>query len=444
MYRFLITLLALAAGAASLGAAARGIIDTRDGRNLPAISIEGESLHGVTWMAQRNQPGTRVEIWDVLHVRYDGQMFDQYNSMARKLTPAQSRRLEEDAQSYLREGEKPPAYMSEVEWTRVQLTCRFYVARALALQEKWPEAAEKFADYLKAAEDRPIDGPLAATFRSAISGREITKAGGLHRLYLDGLEGLGLAYMAMKEPVKANELAFKPLQNLGAALASRTNKGEYYSWAIRALRTIAINAEENKEFKAASDAWDSLFKMAQAKDSGRPSRAQYEAMLKVGYMKVKEGELNEARTRFFGPISRWEAGAHSEDSVSNPKPPQAGWISADIAYLTAGSYVGQGMIDAARANRAEDWASALTNFSMALAVFRSDEEVRGMALLGAAHASSMLAQVNAAKPDVANLHARLAEKYLTELTTEVSRASSTRSEAIPEIEARIAKFKKKE
>jgi hypothetical protein len=141
-------------------------------------------------------------------------------------------------------------------------------------------------------------------------------------------------------------------------------------------------------------------------------------------------------------VNRWERSAHGEDQLGNPQPPRNGWISRDVAYYTAGSYLGQGLIEAAKAKSSAEWSAALKNFSMALAVFRSDDEIRSMALLGAAEATSMLAEANAGKPEVAANYAKLAEKYLMELTSQLPKTASAQSESVGEIEKRVAKLKK--
>lgn len=418
--------------------AAKGGIDTRDGKTTEAYAIDKETVSGVEWQRDRGQPGTRIELWDVDQVRYAVTGMDEYNGMARKLAGAKGSKLVQDANSFL--SGPAPAGLSADEWDRIQHSCRYYLAAGLALQGDHEGAVAKFIDYLKKCEEKPTPGGIRARFRSVVGGKDIAEAGGLHRLYLDGLTGLGLAYLALKDQTKANDQAFKPLIDLCAALASSSGKGQYYDWSLRALRALAGHGENNKDYKSAREAYDQLARIALQKEGGRPSRASNEAQLKVGFMQIREGDLGGARAKFFEAVRAWE-GAHN---VDNPAPPRNNWINPDVAYLTAGSYVGQGMVDAARAKSIPEWSSALTNFSTGLSVFRGDDEIRSMALLGAANAAANLAELNASKPEVASNYAKLAEKYASELTSQLPKSKAAQDELIAEIEKRVTKYKKEE
>jgi tetratricopeptide (TPR) repeat protein len=428
---------ALAALAAPVFAA-RGAIETRSGKIESAYAIDSETISGVNWQRERNQPGPRVELWDVLHVRYEGQTMDAYNGMARQLAGAKGQKMQQDASAMLKEN--APTGFSADEWARIQLACRYFLAAGLALQGSHDDAVARYIEYLKACDDKPASGGFRAKFKSAVSNKEIADAGGLHRLYLDGLTGLGMAYLARKEGAKANEQAFKPLIELCGSLAAASGKSQYFDWSLRALRSLARYSEDAKDFKGAREAYEQMVRIALQKEGGRQSRASAEAQLKVGYMQILEGDLGGARAKFYEATRAWEA-AHQTSSLQNPTPPRANWLNADVAYLTAGSYVGQGLVDSARAKTNNDWASALTNFSMALAVFRADDEIRSMALLGAANAASRLAELNGTKAEVASTYAKLAEKYLSELVSQLSKTKAANDALVPEIEKRITQFK---
>lgn len=442
MHTRLIVILAFALLAAGLGAATPATIELRNGGTLPpngqAYGIESETLYGVAWLVRRGTPGTpRVEIWDLQNIRYTLQGMDEFNGMARKVTGGQGKKLQEDAKSYL---DKPPAGLTPEELVRMQLACRYYLAVGLALQSNHEEAVAKFTEYLKEAESNTVVVLAKAKFRSPFSGKDIANAAGLHRLYLDGLKRLGLSYLALKDLQKANDLAFKPLQDLTSALAT-TGQKDYHEWTLEALRSLAAYAEGIKDYKSAREAYERLSATANLKAGGRPSRAGYEASLKVGYMQIREGEPAKAKSRFFEATNNWER-AHSDDAVKSGQPPQNNWITPDIAYVTAGSYVGLGLVEQATAKSNADWASALTHFSTALSVFHSDDEIRSMALLGAANSASMLAEVNTSKADVAAIYAKLAEKYLMELTLQLPKSVAAHSESVPEIQKRFIKHKK--
>jgi len=415
---------------------AKAVVETKDSKNQTAYSIESESLSGISWFRERNQPGTKIELWDVAHVSYEGTGMDEYNGMARKLSGAKGAKLQEDATTILGLAAAPSG-LSADDWERVKLACRYYLAAGMALQDQHDSAITKYIEYLKACEEKPASGGIRARFKSVVGGKDIADAGGLHRLYMDGLTGLGMSYLAQKEGAKANDQAFKPLIELASALASASGKSQYYDWALRAVRALARFSENVKDYKSARDAYDQLARIALQKEGGRSSRASNEAQLKVGYMMILETNYSDARSKFFEGIRAWEQG----HNVDNAAPPRNNWITPDLAYFTAGCYVGKGLVDSATAKTANEWAGALVNFSTALSVFRADDEIRSMALLGAAKAASMLAELNKSKKDVANINATLAEKYLSELTSQLPKTKAAGDESIVEIEKRITQYK---
>ncbi|MBX3473407.1 MAG: hypothetical protein KF754_03425 [Planctomycetes bacterium] len=426
--------LALVLVAGSLHAA-KGGIDLRDGKSQEAFAIDKETISGIEWQREQRQPGARIELWDVIQVRYSVTGMDEFNGMARKLAGGNGTKMVADANSFL--SGAAPAGLNADEWERVQHACRYYLAAGLALQGQHDQAVAKYIEYLKKCEEKPAPGGIRARFRSVVGGKDIAEAGGLHRLYLDGLTGLGMSYLALKDTTKANDQAFKPLIELCASLAGSSGKSQYYDWSLRALRALADHSENAKDYKSAREAYDQMARTALQKEGGRPSRASNEAQLKVGFMQIREGDLSGARAKFFEAIRAWEGG----HDITNAAPPRNNWINPDVAYLTAGSYLGQGMVDAARAKSIPEWSVALSNFSTALSVFRADDEIRSMALLGAANAASTLAELNGQKADVANNYARLAEKYQSELLQQLPKSKAASDEKLVEIEKRITKFK---
>jgi len=435
----LIPALLLLAGLAGALQAAGGGVETKDGKTQEAYSIDKETISGIEWSKARNQPGTKVDIWDLENVRYSVSGMDEYNGLARKFSGGRGGKLKTDAASYLA-GPKP-AGLNDDEWTRVQLACQFYVAAGTAMDGDFAGAIGKYTEYLKAAEAKALDSGIRAKFKSVVGGKEVTNAGGLHRLYLDGMVGLALAYLGNKEATKANETAIKPLLDLCSSLAGPSGKKEFYDWSLRAVRALAQYSEGAKEYKSAREAYDILARTALQKENGRVSRASNEAQLKVGYMQILEGDTGGARAKFFEATRAWEDQYGKVDAAA---PPRTNWINPDTAYFTAGCYVGQGLIDAAKAKTTSDWASALSNFSQALAVFRSDDEVRSKALLGAALAASKLAELTKGNVDTASTYAKLAEKYLTELTSQLPKTKAAEDDSLAAIETRIKTYKKDE
>jgi hypothetical protein len=152
--------------------------------------------------------------------------------------------------------------LNDDEWTRVQLACQFYVAAGTAMEGDFAGAIAKYTEYLKAAEGKALDSGIRAKFKSAVSGKDVTNGGGLHRLYLDGLTGLAMAYLGSKDAQKANDMAIKPLLELCSSLAGPSGKKEYFDWSLKALRALAQYSEGAKEYKNAREAYDMLARTA--------------------------------------------------------------------------------------------------------------------------------------------------------------------------------------
>jgi tetratricopeptide (TPR) repeat protein len=419
--------------------AATAFIQTADGRVQRAHAVLTDTVFGTTWEIERGRQGTRLRPWEVTHVRFDEvRGMDEYNSLGRRLAAGQASlgpKMVEDAESFLR-GE-PPAGLSDADWRNVQHGARFYRAQGLRLQGKHDEAIAAFDEFFREAEQRPAAATgTALPFTSTVTGRSMPNAMGLHRLYLDGLEAYSLCLLRAGHSEDAREKAIKGLQSLTTGLAQRTGENQYHNWTIRALRGIAQHYEDAGEYEDARQAWDDIRVAAVLANAGRRSRASIEAQLKVGFMEVQAGKLSEARSSFLTAIRNWENN-HNAQRASEPRD----WMSSDLAYETAGSYVGQGMVEAAGARDAEGWSRALRSFSMALAIFQADEEIRSMALLGAANASARLADLNAASPQVANNHARLADRYLSELVNLMPSSRAARDKLVGEIRDLVSKHR---
>lgn len=426
--------------AGTLSAAAGGVIQTKDGKSNAAYDIQAETVSGIIWEQERNRPGTKVRLWDLESVRYNGQAMDEYNGLARKLSGGLSARLLADAQTTLKM--EAPSGFDKDAWRRnIQLSCKYYVAMAQYLQQEWGNAQSSLEDYLKECEKpenlQEQNVVLRVSFNSKVSGKSVSNAGGLNRFYLDALEALGLAYLKQGDAKSAAEKAFKPLQELTEALSSNSGDKEYFDWGIRALRASARYAEDQKDFKGAREAYDDLARIALKKQGGKPSRVSYEAQLKGGFMQILEGDTRNAQARFYEAVKNWKAG----HDTSRPSPPRNDWINQDVAYLTAGSYVGMGMVQAAGAKKTEDWAEALENFSTSLAIFNADDDIRSLALLGAANAAAKLAELNKSNGTVASTYAKLADKYLSELTQLLPKSKSANDESIPGIQKIINSYK---
>ena len=138
--------------AGSLNAAAGGVIQTKDGQSQKASDIQAETISGIIWEKAKNQPGTRVRLWDLDDVRYSGQAMDEFNGLSRKLAGGRADRLIADAQQMLN-AEKPSGWSDE-QWEGVQLSCKFYVAMGRYLEANYGAAVDGLQDYIKEAEGK--------------------------------------------------------------------------------------------------------------------------------------------------------------------------------------------------------------------------------------------------------------------------------------------------
>jgi tetratricopeptide (TPR) repeat protein len=453
MFKLLLTAAVPLLMAGTLSAAAGATIQKKDGRNEKAWDIQAETISGIVWEVERGRPGSRILLWELDDVRYDGNKMDDFNGLSRKLSGGRAAKLRSDAQAFLN-GDTPSGFDSK-QWERLKVSLHYYIAMADYLEGKWDAAVSGLENYIKECEKADnifTQGIFArVNFASAVSGKTVNNAGGLNRFYLDALESLGMAYLKKGDAAQANAKAFTPLQNLAEAMTASSGASEYYNWGIRALRAYAKHSEAEKDFKGATDAYMSLQGVALKKNGGRPSRISYEAQLKVGFMEIKQGDTRGASARFYEATTNWVRD-HSND-VNRPWQPRNDWIEPDKAYLTAGSFLGQGLVKAADARRVEDWAEALQNFSTSLAIFNSDDEIRSMALLGAANAAAQLAELNKDKKredkrsgkmvaTTSDNYARLAEKYLSELTTLLPKSKAADDSSIPDIQALINKHRR--
>ncbi|MCC6465640.1 MAG: hypothetical protein IT463_09905 [Planctomycetes bacterium] len=418
------------------------VIEQKDGKSETAYSIELETISGVSWSKARNNPGAKVDLWNVEHVKYNGKGMDEYNGLARKLAAGRGKELAEHADLYLKMAAAPQGVDDE-SWARVKLACRYYRGQGLAMTGQDDAAVDELDGFIKDAEAQAVEGGLNLKFTSAVSSKPVAKAGGLHRLYLDGLEALGLALLRKGESAKATDTAFKALEEISKELASKSGKNQYFNWALRALRVSARYAEDRKEYAAARQAYESLAKVALQKEGGRASRASNEASLRVGFMQIKEGDVRGASSRFFEAIREWEAAyGPAHDPNTNPPAFKPNWITPDISYRAAGAYVGQGMVEAAQARNSQQWAKALKNFCTSLAIFDADDEIRSMGLLGAANAAAQLAEQSKGNAVVASNYAKLAEKYLAELTGLFGKSKAAEDDQIAVIQSHIRTYKK--
>jgi hypothetical protein len=168
----------------------------------------------------------------------------------------------------------------------------------------------------------------------------------------------------------------------------------------------------------------------------------------IGFMLIEEGNLSEASTQFLASTRDWERAHLSPELIRPdrlPAPPANDWITPDVAYLAAGSYLGQGRIDSSKARKsknAADWTKAYQNYSTSMSIFMSDEGLRSQALLGAAEACAQLAELKRATAIEASNYAKLAEKYVAELTTLYPKSKAAETGPLPEITATVKKYKK--
>ena len=437
--------------AGALSAAAGGVIQTKNGKSTNAYDIQAETVSGVIWESARNSPGTRIKPWDVDAVRYSGNAMDEFNGLTRKLAGGQGVSLVSNAQTVLKM--TAPSGFSDA-WNGIQLAARYYVGMGYYLQSDWGKAISELEGYLKECEktENLYDKNVVprVNFASKVSGKAITNAGGLHRFYLDALESLGLAYLKQGDAKSAADKAFNPLMELTEQLSSNSADKEYFDWGMRALRASARYAEDKKDYKGAREAYDGLSRVALKKQGGKPSRDSYEAQLKVGFMQILEGDTRGAQARFYEAIKNWKE-AHNANRAWLPR---NDWITSDLAYLTSGAYLGQGLVTAASAKKADDWAEALENFSTSLSLFNADSEIRSKALLGAANACAQLAVLNkdvlidtkrnekmVKAPVTSENYAKLADKYLAELTSVLGKTKAAEDESLPGIQKIINTYK---
>ena len=439
------TLVAITVLFAGSACAAKAVIALKSGKNLAAHSVQGESVSGIIWNKERNRPGRKIQIWDLVHVQYSVKGGDDYRGLARDAAGGRGDTLRKKARNVLDDLDAGVIKnINDTEETNIRLGAKYYLARARLLLREHQGAIDAFIDYMKDAEAATADisGSYirGVSFKSVATGTQVTQGGALHRLYLDALEGLGQSYVGTRNPSAANSKAYKPLRDLCHLLASKSGKKQYYDWSIRANKARAEVAESAKDFKAARDAYEDLNQDALRKSGGKGSREASEARLKVGFLLVKMGKLTDATSRFRSAIKDWEKALKVGRSDWKPR---TGWIDSDVAYLTSGSYVGVGLVISSRAGKdAEKWAKALRNFSASLAVFSADSELRSMGLLGAANASAQLARsVKEAK--IAARHAKMAEKYLAELQSTLPKTRAASDESISDIEKLIRKHRAK-
>ena len=434
--------------AGALSAAAAATIQKKDGRPEQAYDIKAETVSGIIWESERGRPGTRIKLWEVRDVSYGGSTMDQYNGLSRKLAGGLGAKLRSDAQDF--KGSEKPSGFDDDQWARLKLSLDYFIAMADYLQGDWSAAVSELETYIKACEEKLYtDSVVRAEFKSGVTGKQVKNAGGLNRYYLDALEALGLAYLKQGDAKNANKKAFEPLQALTEDLAKNSGDSEYFDWGIRALRASADSAKELQDYKGARESYEALARVALKKNAGRPSRASYEAQLKVGFMQIKEGDTRGANSRFYEAVNKWEDEHKKPDRAWQPR---NDWIDPDRAYLTAGSYVGQGLVKAEGAKRVDDWAEALQLFSTSLSIFNADDEIRSMALLGAANAAAQLAELNqdVLREDkdgkkvakTSDNYATLAEKYLSELTNLLPKTKAAEDESIPEIQKLISKYQR--
>ncbi|MCF6227446.1 MAG: hypothetical protein L3J82_02120, partial [Planctomycetes bacterium] len=333
----IITALILTATFAGALAASGATIQLKNGKRLAAYSITSETLSGVGWEEERKAKGKRLYIWDVEVVLYAADDMDEYNGLQRKLDGGRGAKLAADAKTYLGDSADKPKKLTDNEWARVQLQAQYFYAQGLFLQDKYDDAIEAFGTYIKEAKKvaaaTKVDGALPS---KNVPG--IKNVSSLNRFYLDALEGLGLAHLKKGQMDKADKDALTPLQKICDSFSGRT---EYYEWSLRALRASAEYAESVNNPTDARKYYEKLAVVALRKASGKPSRESIEANLKVGFMLIAEGDTRSAKARFYKAIKAWENQTKSQEKA--PKPPKKGWINKDVAYETAGAYVGQGI-----------------------------------------------------------------------------------------------------
>lgn len=418
--------------------AAPAAIVFKGGKTAEAYSIDSQTISGVNWQKDRGKAEARAKLWEVDGINYRGQGMDEFNGMPRKLSGGQGAKLIADAQRII--GGAAAKDFSKEDWDfNVVLTCKYYLAQGHRLNRDHGAAIKAFEEFFADCEKAPVTtGILPINYKSSITGKPVTNAGGMNRYYLDALEAYVLCLLQEGKADAAREKGIKSLQDLCDELSGKSGDNIYHDWTIRALRNAARFAEGKEDWKTARASYEALIPVALKRGDNKPNRAAKEAQLKVGFMQIKEGDARGANARFYEATHKWES-AHNTRSAAVPR---GDWINADEAYMAAGSYVGQGLVKSADAKNANDWAEALKNFSMALSIFQSDDEIRSMALLGAATACAKMADLNKATETVASNHAKLAEKYLAELLNLLPKSRAAEDDSVTQIQQVITKYKK--
>jgi hypothetical protein len=433
------SLLAVAFSAVALSggllAVAPATIQTKDGKSYAAYTVESDSVTGLNWKVDRTNYGRpTLRPWEIEAVRYTN--MDEFNSLPRKMAGGLFEALLKDAEFVLKSETRAGFTRDEMD-NNIRHSCRYYIAQAHRIRGDHKKAIEAFETFLTECEKTPFKGVGGLVrYTSPITGKPVQDASGLHRLYLSGLEAYNDSLLREGKVEDSKNKAIKALNDLTRELQQR-GSSEYLNWTMRALRTSATYAEGQKDYSSARQYYEKLLDVALFAGDSKPTRASMEAQLKVGFMRVKEGDRS-AGASFITAIRRWED-AHSGRARAGQ-----GWVNSDEAYLTSGSYVGQGLHEAAGAKSAAEWTVALKNFSMALAIFHTDDEIRSMALIGAAQASAKLAELAKSNPVAASANAKLAEKYLAELQNLYPKTRAASDEAIPAIQKIITTYKKDE
>lgn len=435
-----ITTFAVALIAGGLLAAAPAAIVYKDGKTQNAHNIDGQTVSGISWQSTRGKVEPRLRLWDVDVINYTGRGMDEFNGLPRSLAAGQGQRLLTNAGQVLKL--EPVQGFNAADWElNVRQSAMYFLAQGYLLSGNYSEAAKAFVEYFKAAEKSPAtQGILPLNYRSAATGGAVQNAGGLNRYYLDALEAYTQCLFLDGKAEDARSKGLKGLQDLCDELAAKSGDNTYHEWTMRALRRAALYAESKKDWAGARQAYEALIPVALKRGDNKPNRAAKEAQLKVGFMQIKAGDARGANARFIEAKTRWEAGHNHQ----RPQPPRADWLNADEAYMAAGSYLGLGLVKAHEAKTVADWSDALRNYSMSLSIFSADDEIRSMALLGAARACAELAELGKANETTASNHAKLGEKYLAELLNLMPKSRAAEDESVGGIQQKITRYKKGE
>lgn len=415
----------------------------KDGSSIVVDQVGSETLHGV----ESKDGKTRLFIWELITVRYNHANLDDFNSLASKAVAGRGEQMISIAVDYIKKAEKElpkdkddkdaakgvclPWGTTEEERNFVRLTSKYYLARGQLLANMFSEAQASFLDYMKDAEafaaaikagGKGAPGFLLVRQPVAFdspTGGKVVDAALLHRLYLDALEGLGDAYARGGDPAKANSDAYDKLVQLTSGLSKGSvGRLEFFDWAVRALRSAANLNEKNKNYQGAHDCYVKLREIAALK-AGREkdTRELIEARLNIGFMLVKDKKYDTALASFRPTVNTWESARRS------PNAPMHEWINPDKAFSVAGSYLGMGMVESARARdnanaSSDDWGKALNYYSNAIALFSAGDGLRARCLLLAAEACSKMGEIALKKKDngLARRHGETASGYLFELS----------------------------